>query len=162
VDHGSLVLSGVEFVDARTLLTPRRLDYVVKYRFFRHLMSGDDPDSERVYRWHILKRTGGNEPRSHKRTVHDYVSACRELLASIGARGFDPAHVVKIGRNGLIVGSGAHRVACCAALGTPIAVIRIKRRGKHAWDFEWFWRHGMVADDLDRLSADRETLRGRR
>jgi hypothetical protein len=148
-------------VDARTLLTPVRLDYVVKWRFFRHLIDGDDPDSERVYRWHIMQRTGGKEPRSPKATLDDYVQACRDLLASIRDNGFDPGKAVRIGANGLIVGSGAHRIACCLALGVQLAIWRRQRRGKHAWDFTWFSDQGMAADDLARLARDWAKLRDR-
>src|SRR5688572_13223087 len=98
-------------LDPRKLLTPLRLDIVVKHRFFKALMGQGDADAERVYRWHIEKRTGGVEPRSTKTSVDDYVLGCRVLLDSLLERGFDEAHAVRFGQRRLLVNGGAHRVA---------------------------------------------------
>lgn len=150
----------MERVDARTLLTPRRLDYVVKWRFFRHLVENDDPDSERVYRWHIMERTGGVEPGRvasdrAKTSVDDYVSAARALLHSIEENGFDKSGAVNIGANGLITrGTGAHRIAACLALEVKIRVNRVKKDGVKTWGFDWFSNHGMAEADLTRLTRD--------
>jgi hypothetical protein len=143
-------------VSPRSLLTARRFDLVVKHRYFRHLIGGNDPGSERLYRWHILKRTGGNEPKSPKASIEDYIAACKGLVASLSAFGFDKRFPVAIGTNGLPRG-GAHRIAACLALGVDVMVRRVDKLGL-AWDFEWFVRHGMAADDLDRLAADYKAL----
>lgn len=149
----------LEEVDPYTLLTPLRMDYVVKVRFFRHLLNGGDPDSERVYRWHIDKRTGGNEPRSPKNTVDDYVAACPLLLASIQKDGFHPDGAIKVAPDNRIVGSGAHRVSICLSLRKPILIHRVDRVPKLEWGRDWFVANGMSPDDLKELDRGWEELR---
>lgn len=143
----------LEVVDPYSLLTPQRMDYVVKHRFFKHLLSGGDPDSERVYRWHIDRRTGGNEPRSPKNTVDDYVAACPILLGSIQKDGFRPDGVVKIAPDNRIVGSGAHRISICLLLKMPILIQRVNRFPRTSWGRDWFVAAGMSQSDLADLDA---------
>jgi len=140
------------------LLTPKRLDLVVKHRFFRHLIDGNDPGAEEVYRWHIMHRTKGFERGSWKGTVDDYVRGARELLASMRERGFDPAYPVEITQEGRIM-SGAHRIACALALGLPIYV-RIRKPPKNSadWGETWFRRAGMKGEALQRLLRDWKQL----
>jgi hypothetical protein len=137
-------------------LTPDRLDLVVKWRFF----AVGDADAERVYRQHILGRTGGVERGSWKASVDDYVTAAIELAASMQAHGFDPYHPVVIGSNGRLM-EGAHRLACSLALG--LASVPVRRRedkpGRSApWGADWFRRHGMVEADIRRIQSDLESL----
>lgn len=151
----------LQWVDARSLLTHRRLDYIIKWRFFRHLIDGGWPQAEETYRWHIWHRTCGNEPNSPKATVEDYVVACSALVASLEDKGFDPAHAVRIGSNGLIVGTGAHRIACCIALDTPIAIHRVDRLPKPPlWHRGWMMAKGMAGADVAGIEADLEMLKG--
>jgi hypothetical protein len=143
----------LESVDPYTLLTPLRMDYVIKVRFFRHLLNGGDPDSERVYRWHIEKRTGGNEPRSPKNCVDDYVRACPVLLESIRINGFQPRGAVKIAPDNRIMGSGAHRMSICLLLKKPILIYRVNKFPKKEWGRDWFVFAGMSKADLADLDA---------
>lgn len=138
----------------RELLTPLRLDYVVKHRFFRHLISGDDPDAERVYRWHILKRTNGNEPHSEKNSIEDYLVSCQILLDSLMERGFQPRFGLYYRPNLLLRTGGAHRLAASLALGINIRAQAVNCEGGQTWDYGWFARSGMNRDDLDRLMND--------
>lgn len=132
---------------------PARLDLVIKYRFFRHLSTYEDPDSERVYRWHILARTGGIEPRSWKRSVDDYVQAARDLHRSMGNgwRGNPP----QIGSNGHLH-DGAHRIACAASwhyASIPL-LTWIGPCNSRPWDSTWMNEHGMPWPDLARTFKD--------
>lgn len=147
-------------VSPRSLLSPDRLDLAVKWRFFRHLIDQDDPDSVRVYREHIMGRTRGKEPGGSKRCVEDYVSGARELLISMQVRGFDARHPIPIGSNGRLRG-GAHRLACALALGLDAAIDRIDRPGTAApWDAAWMLSHGMDRTDVERARADWSRLHG--
>lgn len=139
------------------LLTTDRLDLIVKLRFFRHLKEGGNPDAERVYRWHIEKRTKGVEPGSWKRSVDDYVRACDDLYASIAGRGFDAAQPVPIGSNGRLR-NGAHRIACCLLLGPRVAVHKVDKPGASLWGASWFARHGMPYAEIEGLIAECKTL----
>lgn len=150
--------SGDSWVAPKQLFVKDRLDLVVKWRFFRHLVEGGDVDAERVYRWHIQQRTGGIEPGSTKRTVEDYVDACRALLASMSVHGFDPLHPVRVGCDGRLKG-GAHRTACARYLGIDIAVQRLPTPSRAApWGHAWFACHGMAAAAVAGLERERERL----
>jgi len=148
----------IEWVNARDLLTPDRIDYIVKHRFFRHLMADGSAGSEAeaLYRWHIEKRTGGREPRSHKTSIQHYVDGCRDLMRSIEFHGFLKPCNVKIGTNGRIVGTGAHRIAACLAFGVNIAIQRVNRPATAPlWGADWFRHHGADEKTIEQLQ---ETL----
>jgi len=136
------------------LITPRRLDLVVKFLFFRALHEGGDIGTyEALYRKHIRIRTGGREPAdlstgetSDKTTIDHYVHGCHELLASMRGSGFVAAGAVPVAP-GLAIANGAHRVACAAALGLEVAVKTCPVAGP-AWDFTWFRTHGFTDREL--------------
>lgn len=139
----------------RALLSAERLDIAVKWRLF----AIGDADAERVYRWHIEKRTGGVEPGSWKKSIDDYMDAAFALTKAMRVRGFDPATPVVMGSNGRLR-AGAHRLSCALALELPALAVRIDaRRGTAApWGRDWFVRHGISAADLRRIEADLELL----
>jgi hypothetical protein len=148
--------------DPRVLLSPDRLDFAIKHRFFRHLAECGDPDSERVYRWHIEKRTGGREIGSWKTSLQDYVKACGDLLDSMRVRGFDPAYPIRIGNNGRMM-EGAHRTSCALYLDIPVSMVVVDREGRSCpWGQEALIEYGIdrvdllrVLDDFARLSCPR-------
>lgn len=146
-------------IDPRTLVTPWRLDLVVKWRFFRHLQTGDDPDAERLYRWHIAARSGGVERGSWKQSVDDYVTAARTLLSAMTLEGFDSRCPVRVGNNGRLM-DGAHRTACALALGIgPIPQRQVDKPGRaRSWGRDWFEAYGLPAADLVRLDRDWKDL----
>lgn len=145
--------------DPRTLLSARRLDIAVKWRFFVHLATGNDPDSLRVYCWHIQGRTGGIEPGSWKVCVNDYVAGAGELYRSMRAAGFDPAHPIPLAHD-LRLAGGAHRLACALSLGLEVFVEyrEPNRRPGVPWDISWFENRGLGEDDLARICADHKQL----
>lgn len=147
-----------------SLVTPRRLDLAIKCRYFKHLLHGGDPESELVYRWHILKRNGaridaGLPTDWWKRSTDDYVSSAMQLAASMRYSGFLPLYAVPVDLDGELLG-GAHRVACALALGLPeIPVTREQRRvWAPPWGEAWFIDNGMGEADIDRLRADMTRL----
>ena len=135
------------------LLVPERLDIAVKWKFFRHLLEGSDPDSERIYRWHIEKRTGGREPRSAwKHSIEDYVTVCKTLLESMLKVGFNPDFPVEYGQNERLR-SGAHRLACSLLLGLDVYYVNVPITVNMTWGEDWFVRHGIAAEDLRHIKA---------
>ena len=92
--------SSYSHLPTRQLVTLRRADLAVKWRFFRHLCAGDDPDSERVYRFHIESRKAANAKinlgMDSKSGTDQYVTDCRNLLVSMANRGFDPAYALSL------------------------------------------------------------------
>lgn len=139
-------------------MTRRRLDIAIKARFFEHLLGGGDPDAERLYRWHIMARTGGVEPRGGKTSVIDYVTGCRTLLASMKAAGFDAGSPVLYGSN-LVLRDGAHRIACAVVLNCDVEVhAETKPSRSRPWDADELRRHGIGCADLARIEQDWERL----
>lgn len=144
----------------RELLTAERLDIAVKWRFFRHLLEGGDPDSERVYRWHIQRRTGGHERNGSgnwKRTVQDYVDACPDLLGSMLVNGFHTSSPLEYGCNGRLR-DGAHRLSCALLLKCDVMIEAVDRDGTATWGEMWFRQNGIAQVDLDRIHADWKCL----
>ena len=142
----------------RKLLVPERLDIAVKWRFFRYLRKGIDPDSERIYRWHIEKRTGGREPRGWKRSIEDYVMVCKALLEDMLKVGFNPDFPLEYGENGRLR-DGAHRLACSLLLGLDVYRIVMPINGNMTWGEDWFVRHRIPPEDLQSIKADWEWLK---
>lgn len=140
-------------------LLETRADLAIKWRFFRHLLSGGDPDSVRVYRWHIQARTGGNEKRSWKATLDDYVLAAGALAFSMKAGGFDPSQPVVICPKGKLR-DGAHRIACALATG---GLIRFEKHPKpgtaRPWCGQYLKDAGIRPDDLKHVLKDWQRLK---
>lgn len=136
------------------------MDLAVKWRFFRQLRNGGDEDAERVYRWHIMERSGhrmeaGLPTDNWKRNVDQYVLAATALYESMSRSGFQTAGAVPVDPNGELL-DGSHRVACALARGLPqIPVMRLSRKvWAPAWDLAWFAVHRMSRADLRRLLDD--------
>lgn len=156
-------VSNCSLLPPKSLVTARRLDIAVKWRFFRHLVGGNDRDSERVYRWHIDQRSGnriraGVATDRWKRSLDDYVEAACRLVGSM-AFGFDPAFPIPVDPDGEIL-DGSHRLACALALG--LGAVPVERSDRHVWaphwGYDWFVERGMPADDLERTLADWNSL----
>lgn len=137
----------------------------MKWRFFRHLLSGgNDPDSERVYRWHIEERSGGRmrvglSTDRWKRTLDDYVTAAQSLAESMSGNGFLPFYAVPIDPAGELL-DGSHRVACALACEVPAIYVDPQPRSvwAPAWGVDWFKARGMPPADMARLMADWSTM----
>src|SRR3990167_9448637 len=151
----------------RKLVTPRRFDLAVKHRLFCHLLrGGNDPDAERVYLWHIAKRSGhrieaGVATDRWKRSLDDYLSSAKALYGAMVREGFDPAFPVPVDPDGEIL-DGSHRVACALALGIEaIPVVRMSKRvWAPAWGEQWFRDNGLSEAGLERLRQDWKALAG--
>ena len=131
---------------------------IVKWRYFRHLLKRNDPDSERVYRWHIKKRTRGNEPRSWKSNIDDYITVCKKLLKGMRRDGYNTEFPLRYGRNGKLM-EGAHRLACSLALDIEPLCVIVGTEGNTRWDQDWFIDHGIGKKDLEQIKADLKHLR---
>jgi hypothetical protein len=149
------------------LVTPRRWDIAVKWRFFREIIRDcGDQSAEALYRWHIWIRSGGRMASGvttdvWKRSLDDYVTSARRLLDSMASQGFLVDEAVPIDPNGEFL-NGSHRVACALALG--ISSISVERHQRHVWappwGEEWFRSAGMASADLERLRRDMNNLMG--
>jgi hypothetical protein len=138
---------------------PERLDLVIKWRYFLHLNDGSDPESTRLYLWHINARTGGIEPGGGKSTLAAYMTHARALQRHMKAHGFNDDHPIRVGTNGRLM-DGAHRIACALALGVRrIPVVTVDKPGRaRDWGAACLTGHGIDPDDLARLEADFKVL----
>lgn len=146
------------------MVTPRRLDLAVKWRFFNSLLSGQDFDAGRIYRWHIEARSGhrmqaGFATDRWKRTTDDYVASARRLLISM-SQGFAYEYAIPIDPNGELL-DGSHRVACAVALGfKEIPVTReLRDAWAPAWGFDWFVANDLCGLDLVQVVSDWDLMR---
>lgn len=154
----------LELVKPRSLLTPRRLDLAVKWRFFRYLANGKDrEDSERLYRWHIKSRRKANRRvgvgmDTGKSGTEQYVYDATVLFRSMWRNGFDYRYSIPIDPDGELL-DGAHRTACALALGIDCYVQHMPQKvWAPAWDRQWFIDNGMSEEDLSRALADWNTM----
>jgi hypothetical protein len=147
------VVNGVASAAVRVrpleLLTPDRLDLIVKHDFFRARLTGRDHGAEARYRRHIAHRTGGYE--DGKRSVQDYVDSAARLLDDLRTHGFNPSSPVRIGAVNDRPLDGAHRLAAALALGIDVCVEHVPLKYGGTWDFEWFREHGFNREALERL-----------
>lgn len=160
-------MTTLHIVEPARLLTPRRVDVAVKWRFFRHMILKDDAEAEQIYRWHVEQRVGdriaaGIPADRWKMSVDDYVRSAELLLECMETYGFcaTPASAIPVDATGELLG-GAHRLACAIALEmNQIAVRQVKEKVfAPAWDLEWF-QSRMTAADLGRLGEDWKRLTG--
>lgn len=148
------------------LITSRRADIAIKFRYFQHLIGGGDEfAAQALYVWHIVERSGHRfklnvATDGWKRNPQDYLDSAGKLLQSMTARGYCNDEPILVDNDGEIW-NGAHRIACAAAMGfTEIPVFR--KRGfvwAPRWDREWMVEHGISAQDLKRLDSDMEKLK---
>lgn len=142
------------------LVTKRRLDVAVKWRFFNQLLLGGDDDAERVYRWHIEVRSGarldaGLATDKWKLTIDDYVRSASDLIDSMAKDGFLASGAIPVDPDGELL-DGSHRLACALALHVPmVSVMRLSRKAwAPPWDLAWFIEHGMAQDVIRRTTND--------
>jgi hypothetical protein len=140
------------------------MDLALKWRFFRHLLNGDDPHAERLYRWHILKRSGhrfslGVATDGWKGSTDDYVRSATSLFESMQANGYDDICPIPVDPNGELL-NGAHRTACALALG--LESVAVDRRNEIVWappwSLRWFIENSMEFADLARTQRDFKAL----
>ena len=154
--------SDISWLPAHELLTPTRLDLVVKWRLFCALLAPINAWDYAwpLYRWHIEQRTGGREPGSWKQSTDDYRMAARDLLESMRKRGFDHYTPVKVNHFGHLV-AGAHRIACALALGSHVAVLTVDKKSPAPWDAAWFLAHGATPETVRQLERELGQLQAR-
>lgn len=151
----------MEVVHPRSLLSVRRFDIPVKYRYFRHLACvEDDPAAEQLYLWHIDRRRNQGLRDEGKETAEDYVSAAVNLYTNMSAKGYDDKFPIPVDPHGEILG-GAHRLACALLLNLDVPIQRCQQEAwAPSWSFRWFCFHQVHPEDRIRMVNDWEYLWG--
>lgn len=147
--------SDVKYVPPRNLLTPNRLDVIVKLNYALSIL-GEQPsyvniDFERLYDCHIQIRTGGVEPNSYykKKTTADYKYYFKKNLQEIRKNGFLDSEPVQVSLQTGTILNGAHRLAVALALNIPeIPVVYDPVDTGRSWDYDWFCTNGFSQSEL--------------
>ena len=148
----------IEYVDARELLSPFRLDLLPKIRWIEAHDTGIARTyANEYYCEHIKAITGrtrkeaGQEER--KNSIDAFIKTFEELANSIRCEGFNPdKSVIPVDRNGIIM-DGAHRTAIGIYYDLKVPIIRLKCDYSHA-DVEFFQRY--LLDDFYREQLIRD------
>ena len=138
----------------------------MKVRFFRHLHGGDDPEAERVYRWHIYVRSGDRMARGlktdgWKENIEHWIDAAKTLSESMLSNGFLAQHAIPIDEDGELL-NGAHRLACALAYDLPrVYTWQVdKKVWAPPWDKQWFLDNHCKEKDLKRIMRDWSEIGG--
>lgn len=151
----------VHLIKPGALLSPRRLDIAVKWRFFKSLQE-NDTDAERMYRWHIAQRQQSGlvdaEKLRGEHTLDFYVDAAIALFRSMEEAGFDLEHPIPVDPDMELLG-GAHRLACALVLGEDVYIEPMAQNvWAPAWDLAWFGNAGLGEEDLHRVLSDWKSI----
>lgn len=118
----------IEYIDAKELLVPERIDLVAKIKYIEFREKGYDLSfAKEVYTAHIeafshgtFKEPGNNE----KNSIEKYYDTFNKLIDQIKLNGLnEEISVIPVGKNNAIL-DGAHRVAIAFYFGKRIPIIR--------------------------------------
>lgn len=135
------------------------MDLAVKWRYFRHLHGGNDPDAERVYLWHIEARRQANAKQNigmdqGKFNPDDYLQAAEQLFHSMYENGFDREHAIPVDPDGELLG-GAHRLACALVLDEDVWIEHHQNKvWAPSWGAMWFYQNNCPPDDIKVILHD--------
>jgi hypothetical protein len=149
-------------------LSKKRLDVAVKWRYFNHLIGGNDNDAEHVYQQTILARNGDRMLRGlttdgWKLSLEHWIDASKALLASMQENGFAEREAIPLDKHGEIL-NGSHRLACSLALGfhtVPTWRLQDKEAWAPEWGLDWFKANEFRPDDIERIVTDFEAMCGK-
>jgi len=118
----------IEWVSARELLVPQRIDLIAKYKYVEHFEKGYDlVFIKKVYKEHIEAFSFGTFSEAGnptKNTFSKYVETFEFLIKDIKCNGLDPQKsVIPVGKNDVIL-DGAHRTAIAAYFNLDVPIIR--------------------------------------
>ncbi|MCL1986450.1 MAG: hypothetical protein FWG64_00545 [Firmicutes bacterium] len=142
-------------IDPKNLISPYRLDLMVRYLLFRDWANGTENEKHlSLYARLFLTRNGGYDgfgefDPGKKVGIADFIASAKATFNSIKENGFDKNNPVPIGEDGYIL-DGMHRTAAAIALNEDIWVQKFPRQNK---DFtcKWFYEHGFTTEDMMRI-----------
>jgi len=121
------------------LLDARRFDIALKYLYaHERYLKIDSNFGKRAYLAHIGVFNGFKEGDGSGKSDPDaFVSAFDAVISSVAKKGFDGCiSSVPIDRHGVVI-DGAHRVAACLAMGTPVSCVELPCDAK-VYDYRYF------------------------
>lgn len=153
----------IEYINPQDLLSPDRLDIVVKYKYVQaYLENRDMTYIKKVYKAHIEAFSQGTyvEPgqEKKKKNIHDYYKEFDNLIESMKEHGFDEEKsVVPINENNVIC-NGSHRVAIALYMGYQVPCIRVKGINNIA-NYSYFDNRLMPECYIDYLALEYCTIK---
>lgn len=122
----------VEWIEAKDLIIPQRLDLTAKYLlasdYLKHTFNSEIKE---LYIAHLSALTYGTYTEcgkeSYKNTKDAYIKIFYKLIDSLAMEGVDAKKsIIPVGKRNVIL-DGAHRVAASAALGLKVPIVRFSR-----------------------------------
>lgn len=120
----------IEWVSARSLLVPNRLDIIAKMIWIQAVDTGENISfADEIYEQSIRAITCGtcveNGKEDEKGNLNQFKIVFKQLFAEIKKNGFDEAKsVIPVGDNSTIM-DGAHRIAIAAYLDIKVPIVRL-------------------------------------
>lgn len=145
----------IEYVDARQLLVPHRLDIIAKYKYVEaYDKKHNIPFLKDLYKKHIEIFTAGSfkEPGNEKRksSYKEYEETFIDLIENIKVSGIQPDRsVIPVGKNNIPL-NGGHRVAIAAYYNQKIPIIRFDEV-EVDYGYDFFRNAYMESEYLDYL-----------
>lgn len=118
----------IEYINARELIVPGRIDLVAKFKYVEHKVNNHDVRFVKdLYKKHIEAFSKGTyiEPGNEdKNSIEKYILVFNELIENIRINGVDHNQsVIPVGKNNEIM-DGAHRTAIAAYFNQSVPIIR--------------------------------------
>lgn len=145
----------IEWIDAKQLLVPNRIDLVAKYLWIKAKdQKLEIPFFDQLYKEAIWCHTSGKYveegQEDDKNTYEAFCKTFIELKESIDENGIDPSiSVIPVGRNNSIM-NGAHRTAIALYKGIKVPIVRDDSQYPEN-GAEFFEKNGMREESLDYL-----------
>lgn len=143
-------------MDARELVSARRLDIGIKWLLMRDMMNDVENEANlSLYSRHIFAWTGGREgfmPTSGyiRDGINEYLENARALVKDIKQNGFDINHAVPVSDKNEPL-DGVHRISSCIEADMPIWVKRHPGLKPDIKDYRWYLDNGFSTEDMQRI-----------
>ena len=147
----------VEYVNARDLIVPSRIDLCAKIAYVKNRIEGINCSFvDELYKEHISAFTVGScseAGNSEKNSIEDYINTFHELIENIKSDGVrEELSVIPVGRgNGIM--DGGHRVAIAAYLDLRIPIVRLEQLEPHN-DLQFFRERLLEEKYLDYMAIE--------
>lgn len=146
----------VQEVDARSLITPSRLDLIAKWMYIefkeRNIRSsfGKDLYAQHIEAFSLGSFTEMGSP--EKNSLYKYTSSFDSLIDSIKKNGLNVAKsIIPVGNSGIPL-DGSHRIAACAYFDTPITIAKVlPAKQESVYDYSFFLKRGLSVDCVDAM-----------
>lgn len=150
-------------MEPAALITPRRIDILVKYYYIHARETGEDlAFAKELYEKHIEAFTDGlfqEHGNKEKNSLEKYLEIFDEMIDQFKEAGFDAKQsVIPIGRNNELL-DGAHRTACALYFHATVPVMKFPDLAVD-YGFDFFRRRLLDEVYLDFIAKEYVQLKG--